>query len=73
MDGVNVGCRVYRIKTKETEEGGAIRIGDKLKQVTRYTGKVETISSKETLNYTKEELNRSIINPAQIKAYSSDI
>lgn len=67
VDGVNVGCRVYRIKTKETEEGGAIRVGDKLKQVTRYTGKVETISSKETLNYTKEELNRSIINPAQIK------
>ena len=67
VDGVNVGCRVYRIKTKETEEGGAIRVGDKLKQVTRYTGKVETFSSKETQNYTKEELNRSIINPAQIK------
>ena len=67
VDGVNVGCRVYRIKTKQTEEGGAIRVGDKLKQVTRYTGKVETFSSKETQNYTKEELNRSIINPAQIK------
>lgn len=67
VDGVNVGCRVYRIKTKETEEGGAIRIGDKLQQVTRYTGKVETFNSRETQNYTKEELNRSIINPAQIK------
>ncbi len=67
VDGVNVGARVYRIKTKETEEGGAIRIGDKLQQVTRYTGKVETFNSRETQNYTKEELNRSIINPAQIK------
>lgn len=67
VDGVNVGARIYRIKTKETEEGGAIRIGDKLRQVTRYTGKVETITNRESQNYTKEELNRSIINPAQIK------
>lgn len=67
VDGVNVGARVYRIKTQETENGGAIRIGDKLRQVTRYTGKVETITNRESQNYTKEELNRSIINPAQIK------
>ncbi len=67
VDGVNVGARVYRIKTQETENGGAIRVGDKLRQVTRYTGKVETITNRESQNYTKEELNRSIINPAQIK------
>ncbi len=67
IDGVNVDYRVYRIKTKVTEEGGAIREGDKLKKVTRYTGKVENILNKETKNYTKQELNRSIINPAQIK------
>ena len=67
VDGVNVGARIYRIKTKETENGGAIRIGDKLQLVTRYTGKIETFNSRETQNYTKEELNRSIINPAQIK------
>ncbi len=67
IDGVNVDHRVYRIKTKATEEGGAIREGDELRKVTRYTGKVETIQNKETKNYTKTELNRSIINPAQIK------
>lgn len=67
VDGVNVDARVYRIKTEQTENGGAIRIGDKLRQVTRYTGQVETFSSRETQTYTKEELNRSIINPAQIK------
>ena len=67
VDGVNVGARIYRIKTQETENGGAIRVGDKLRQVTRYTGKVETITNRESQNYTKEELNRSIINPAQIK------
>lgn len=38
-----------------------------MKRATVYTGKVENISNKEAKNYTKEELNRSIINPAQIK------
>ncbi|MCQ2292374.1 MAG: DEAD/DEAH box helicase family protein [Bacteroidales bacterium] len=67
VDGVNVDCRIYRIKTEATENGGAIRQGDKLRRETRYTGKVETISQKETKQYTKEELNRSVVNPAQIK------
>ena len=67
VDGVNVDARVYRIKTEVTENGGAIRKGDKVKRETRYTGKVETIRNEETKNYTKEELNRSVINPAQIK------
>ena len=67
VDGVNVDSRIYRIKTETTENGGAIREGDKLQVVTRYTGKVETISQKESKQYTKEELNRSVINPAQIK------
>ena len=67
IDGVNVDHRVYRIKTQATEEGGAIREGDKLRRVTCYTGKVEQILNKETKNYSKTELNRSVINPAQIK------
>lgn len=67
IDGVNVDCRVYRIKTEATENGGAIMKGDKLKVETLYTGNVETISQKETRQYTKEELNRSVVNPAQIK------
>ena len=67
VDGVNVDARIYRIKTEATENGGAILKGDKLKRVTRYTGEVESIKNEETRNYTKTELNRSIINPAQIK------
>ena len=67
VDGVNVDGRVYRIKTEATENGGAILKGQKLKRVTRYTGEVEEIKNEETKNYTKEELNRSVINPAQIK------
>ena len=67
IDGVNVDARVYRIRTEATENGGAILKGDKLKRETRYTGKIETIRNEETRHYTREELNRSIINPAQIK------
>lgn len=67
IDGVNVDCRVYRIKTEATENGGAIRKGDKLKRETVYTGRVETIDTKASKDYTPEELNRSIINPSQIK------
>ncbi len=67
VDGVNVDSRIFRIKTKVTDQGGAIQEGDHTQVVTRYTGEVKEIAYKETKNYTKEELNRSIINPAQIK------
>lgn len=66
-DHVNVGCRTYRIKTEQTERGGAILQGQEVSQETVYTGQVENVSIKETEEYTAEELNRSIINPAQIK------
>lgn len=39
----------------------------KIKEETRYTGDIKTISNKETKTYTNKELNRSVINPAQIK------
>ena len=67
VDGVNVDCRIYRIKTKTTENGGAILEGDKVQVETRYTGQTQTIYKQKTKDYTREELNRSIINPAQIK------
>ena len=66
-DGVNVEGRTYRIKTEVTENGGAIRKGDKTRHETRYTGEVETITQREGRNYTPQELNRSIVNPSQIK------
>ncbi len=68
-DGVNVDYRVYRIKTQATEDGGAIREGGESKKITRYTGTVEDIKTREESTYTKTELNRSIINPAQIKSW----
>ncbi|WP_302979484.1 type I restriction endonuclease subunit R [Paraprevotella clara] len=67
LDNINVECRVYRIKTKVTESGGTILEGEKVREETRYTGEVKTIHNKETRNYTNKELNRNIVNPAQIK------
>ncbi|MCM1169708.1 MAG: DEAD/DEAH box helicase family protein [Bacteroides sp.] len=67
VDGVNVDCRVYRIKTQVSESGGAILEGEKVQEETRYTGEVKTIRNKEAKTYTDKELNRSVINPAQIK------
>ena len=67
VDGVNVDNRVYRIKTEATENGGAIMQGEHVKVESRYTGKTEEVSSKETKNYSKTELNRSIVNLSQIK------
>lgn len=67
VDGVNVDNRVYRIMTEVTENGGAILRGDRVRVETRYTGQTVEISTRETKNYSKAELNRSIINPSQIK------
>ena len=44
VDGVNVDCRVYSIKTQVTETGGAILEGEKFKEETRYTGEVKTVA-----------------------------
>lgn len=79
VDNINVDARIYRIKTKVTDEGGAIKEGDKVEEITLYTGQSEmlTIAENQTRNYTPEELNRSIINPAQIelilRTYRDDV
>lgn len=66
-DKVNVPARIYRIKTRATEDGGAINEGDPLKKITRYTGCIEQTISADTEQYSASELNRGIVNPAQIK------
>lgn len=66
-DKVNVPARIYRIKTKVSENGGAINEGDPLQKITRYTGNIEQTKSSDTEQYSASDLNRSIVNPAQIK------
>ena len=66
-DGINVDYRIYRIKTQATEGGGAIKDGENVTQITKYSGKVENVKVSEEKTYTSTELNRSIVNPSQIK------
>ncbi|PWG73758.1 hypothetical protein DF186_21400, partial [Enterococcus hirae] len=54
-----------------------IKEGDDIKKETKYSGKVEDVKNSEEKTYTSTELNRSIVNPAQIKlileTYRDDI
>lgn len=66
-DGINVDYRTYRIKTKVSEEGGTLHIGEEYIEHTNYTNTDKTKVVKEDSNYKKEELNRAVIDQAQIK------
>lgn len=66
-DGVNVPCRIYRIKTKITEEGGTIKAGEKVEVKANKTGEVWERSTKQPQEFTKTEVNRSILVPDQIR------
>jgi len=70
VDGVNVGFEVYRIRTRVTEEGGHVEtdetgfqvpVRDKRTRRLRY----ETLDA--DLEYTGKELDRSVVNPNQIR------
>ena len=67
IDGVNVPARIYRIKTEVTEHGGAIKQGDKVSEITRSGKTVDSYIASERIDYRPTQLDRSIINPDQIK------
>jgi len=70
-DGVNVGYEIYRIRTRVTEQGGKIEVDEAGFQVPvrdRRTRKVRYESLDEDLEYTAQELDRSVVNPNQIRA-----
>lgn len=68
-DGVNVGYEVYRIRTRVTEQGGTVE-GDAEFQVPvrdKRTRKLRYQSLDEDLDYTGQDLDRSVVNPNQIR------
>ena len=67
VDGVNVPARVYRIKTEQTEHGGAIKDGDKIVETTRSGNKVNEYVAKEQIDFNPTQLDRSIVSPDQIR------
>ncbi len=69
-DGVNVGYEIYRIRTRVTAEGGKVEsegadfqipVRDRRTRQLRY----ETLDA--DLEYTARELDRSVVNPNQIR------
>ena len=66
-DGINVDYRVYRIKTKVSDEGGIVQKGDNYDEVTRYTESEKLMIAEAEVEYGNKELDRSVINPAQIR------
>lgn len=67
VDGVNVPARVYRIKTNVTEHGGTIHAGDIVKDISKDGVELPSYVAEERVDYNTKQLNRSVINPSQIK------
>lgn len=67
VDGVNVPARVYRIKTNITEHGGTISNGDTIVEITRDGNEIDSYTSEERIDYSPSQLDRSVINPDQMK------
>ena len=67
VDGVNVPARVYRIKTNVTEHGGTINGGDTVIDISKANVELPSYVATERVDYTTKQLNRSVINPSQIK------
>ena len=66
-DGINVDCRVYRIRTAVTDQGGMIHKGEKIKVVEKYTGDTEEQTSDVDTPYRPTELDRAVVNESQIE------
>ena len=67
VDGVNVPARIYRIKTQVTEHGGVIKSGSTVTETARKTGEQTTYDVHHRVDYSPTVLDRSVINPDQIK------
>ena len=67
VDEINVDCRVYRIRTSATENGGEIHKGEKYREITTYTGEKRMTRAEEATPYQANDLDRAVINPEQIK------
>ncbi len=66
-DGINVDYRVYRIATQATEDGGVISKGEKTREIKCISGASGIVKEEEDRHFAASELNRSVVNPAQIK------
>ena len=66
-DGVNVGNEVYVVETERTQHGGRIRAGRSVERRERLTRRKRWATQDEDLAYGARELDRSVVNPDQIR------
>ena len=66
-DGVNVGYEIYRIRTRVTEEGGTLETGFQVPRRDTRTRKLRYEQLDADLEYTGQDLDRSVVNPNQIR------
>jgi type I restriction enzyme R subunit len=66
-DGVNVGYEVYRIKTEITEQGSKVDAGFYVDKRNKLTRKTRWERLDDDLQYTSEQLDRSVVAPDQIR------
>ncbi len=66
-DGVNVGNEVYVIDTERTQHGGQLKANQQVEKRERITRHKRWESQDEDITYTTKELDRSVVNPDQIR------
>ena len=66
-DGVNVGNEVYIIDTERTKHGGRIKANQHVERRERLTRRKRWEIQDEDLDYTRQELDRTVVNPDQIR------
>ncbi|MFZ5756785.1 MAG: DEAD/DEAH box helicase family protein [Pseudomonadota bacterium] len=66
-DGVNVGYDVYEIETEITQRGAEVKAKEWVDHRDRQTRKKRWAETEEDVAYTGRELDRSVVNPSQIR------
>jgi type I restriction enzyme R subunit len=66
-DGVNVGSEVYLIETERSRDGGLLQAGQAIERRERLTRRRRWEAQDEDQAYSARELDRSIVNPDQIR------
>ena len=66
-DGVNVGNEVYAIDTEMTKQGGQLKAEQQVEKRERLTRHKRWEIQDEDVTYTAKELDRSVVNPDQIR------
>lgn len=67
VDGVNVGYDVYEIETEVTKKGAELKAREWVDHRDRQTRKKRWQETEEDTPYTGKELDRSVVNPSQIR------